>query len=99
MAIRTKIDSAILGKVAKNARLNLSEEEKKIFLPQLQEILDAFSVLDDLDVSKEKPSFQPIGIKNVWREDKVGKCLTQEEALSNTNHRKDGYFKGPKVIQ
>ena len=99
MQAKTKIDSAILEKVAKNARLNLSEGEKKIFLPQMQEILNTFSVLDELDASKEKPSFQPIEIKNVWREDKVGKCLSQEEALSNTKHRKDGYFKGPKVMQ
>jgi len=99
MQAKTKIDSAILEKVAKNARLNLSEEEKKIFLPQLQEILKTFSVLDDLDVSREKPSFQPIEIKNVWREDKVEKCLTNEEALAGTKHRKDAYFKGPKVMQ
>ena len=97
--MQAKIDQELLQKVAKNARLSLSEEEKKKFLPQLQEILKAFSVLDDLEVSKEKPSFQPIELKNVWREDKIEKCLSQEEALSNTKHRKDGYFKGPKVIQ
>ena len=99
MAIKAKIDSDLLQRVAKNARISLTEEEKKKFLPQMQEILGSFSVLDDLDVSKEKPSFQPIEIKNAWREDKVEKCLSQEEALSNTPHKKDGYFKGPKVIQ
>ena len=61
--------------------------------------MESFSKLDELDVSKELPSSQPIAIKNVFREDKVGKSLSNEEALSNTTHKKDGYFKGPKVVE
>ncbi len=66
-------------------------------MPQLQEILEAFGKLDKIDVKNEKPSFQPIELSNVMREDKVEKCLTQEEALKNTKNKKDGYFLGPKV--
>ena len=94
-----KIDKELLLKVAVNARLNLTDSEVKKFLPQLEGILEAFAKLDKLDVSKEAPSFQPIPLKNVLREDVVGKCLSNEEALANTKHKKDGYFKGPKVIQ
>jgi len=32
------------------------------------------------------------------REDKEAKCLPQDEALSLTEHKKDGYFKGPKAL-
>ncbi len=92
------IDKKLLLGVAKNARLNLSEKEITEFLPQLSEILESFGKLDELDVSKEKPSFQPIATKNVFREDKVEKCLSQKDALSNTKHKKDGYFLGPKVV-
>lgn len=95
---KIKIDKELLLKVAANARLNLTEAEVKKFLPQMQGILGAFSKLDELDVSKEEPSFQPLPLKNVFRDDKAGKCLTQEEALSNTRHKKDGYFKGPRVV-
>jgi aspartyl-tRNA(Asn)/glutamyl-tRNA(Gln) amidotransferase subunit C len=95
---KVRVDSALLEKVAANARLILSEEEKKEFLGQMQEILDAFSVLDGLDTGKARPSFQPIEQKNRWREDLREGCLTNDEALSNTQHRKDGYFKGPKVM-
>ena len=93
-----KIDKKLLLKVAKNARLNLSEEEVNEFLPQLKEILKSFNKLDSLDVSEEKPSFQPLALKNVFRDDKVEKCLSQKEALSNTKHKKDGYFLGPKAV-
>lgn len=93
-----KIDRNLLLKVAKNARLNISEEDVQKFLPQLEEILSSFSKLDELDLKKEKPSFHPIPVKNVLRKDKTEKCLSQEEALSNTKLKKDSYFKGPKVL-
>ena len=93
-----KIDSALIEKVANNARLNLTEEEKRALAKDMKEILGVFSVLDELDVKDTKPSFQPLEIKNRWREDTKEPCLSNEEALSNTNHKKNGYFKGPKVI-
>lgn len=92
------IDKKLLLKVAQNARLNLSEAEIKEFLPQLKEIIKSFNKLDSLGVFSEKPSFQPIPLKNVFREDKKKKCLSQKEALSNTQHKKDGYFLGPKAV-
>ena len=95
---KPKVDEKLLEKVAQNARLNLTKAEKKKLLPELKEVLNFFSELDRLDVSKEKPSFQPIELKNVFREDKTEKCLSQDEALSNTSHKKDGYFKGPRVV-
>ena len=95
-----KIDRGTLLKVAANSRLSLSEAEVKKFLPQMDAVLESFSKLDELDVSKERPSFQPIPLKNVFREDRAvpENCLSNEEALANTPHKKGGYFKGPKVV-
>ncbi len=84
--------------VAKTARLDLTEKEAKKFTNELKEIVSAFSKLDELDTDNVKASFHPIEIKNVLREDKTEKCFTQEEVLSLTEHKKDGYFKGPKVV-
>lgn len=93
-----EVDKRLLLKVARNARLNLVQDEIREFLPQLKEILEAFSKLNELDVSQEKPSFQPISLKNVMRKDEQEKCLSQEEALKNTKNKKDGYFLGPRVV-
>lgn len=92
------VDRELLLRVAKNARLQLSEKEIEEFLPQLQGILEAFSKLDKLDVSSAKASFQPLPVQNVWREDKKRECLSNEQALSLTQHKKDSYFKGPRVV-
>ncbi|MDD5148160.1 MAG: Asp-tRNA(Asn)/Glu-tRNA(Gln) amidotransferase subunit GatC [Candidatus ainarchaeum sp.] len=94
-----KVDKDLLQRVAANARLNLTDAEIKKFLPQMHDILDAFSRLDEPADLNEEPSFQPVPLKNVFRGDKAGKCLSQEEALSNTKHSKNGYFKGPKVVE
>jgi len=93
-----KVDEALIKRVAENARLSLSEEEIKEFMPQLKEILENFSKLDEADTRDAKPSFQPVEIKNAVREDKTGKCLSQEDALKNAVHKKDGYFKGPRAV-
>jgi aspartyl-tRNA(Asn)/glutamyl-tRNA(Gln) amidotransferase subunit C len=93
-----KVDKELITKVAKNARLNLSAKEVNGFIKDFDDILTNFSVLDKVNVKDVKPSFQPIPVKNVFREDTVGECLSNEEALSNTTHKKDGFFKGPKAF-
>ncbi len=98
MLTTMKVDKELILKVAKNARLNLSAKEVNEFIPQFKEILEYFSVLDEINVKDVRPSFQPIPVKNVFREDKVGECLTQDKALNNTALKKDGFFKGPKAF-
>lgn len=95
---KIKVDKGLLLKVASNARLNLSDKEIEKFLPQLADVLDYFSMLDELDVSAQKPSFQAIESKNALREDCTKESITQEKALSNTENKKDGYFKGPAIL-
>lgn len=92
------IDRKLLERVAEAARLNLTEKEIEKFLPQLKEALEFFSQLQEVNTEKIKPSFQPVELKNVMREDKEKQCLTQDEALSLTEHKKDGYFKGPRAV-
>ncbi len=92
-----KVDIKLIEHVADLARLNLTDAEKKKFVKELKEVLDAFSTLDKIKV-KDKASFQPVELKNQIREDLVEKSLTQEEALANTENKKDGYFKGPRAV-
>ncbi len=93
-----KVDKELIEHIAGLARLKLTEAEIKKFLPQLKEILNAFSKLDEVNTLNTKPSFQPVELKNMLREDKVKPCLTQEKALSNAKEKKDGYFKGPMAV-
>ena len=69
-------------KIAKLARLKLSEEEIKKFEKDLEEVKEMFDEIDKIEV-KENPCFQPVEVKNVTREDKVKKGFSTKEALSN----------------
>lgn len=95
---KTTIDRELLLRVAKNARLELTEKEIQRFLPQFMEILEAFEKIDKVNVQGIEPAFHPVPLKNRMREDKIEKCLGNEEALSNAVHQKPPYFKGPKAI-
>jgi aspartyl-tRNA(Asn)/glutamyl-tRNA(Gln) amidotransferase subunit C len=87
-----------LSKAAELARLKLSPEELAQFSKEAEEILKLFSQIDKIDTKGIEPAYQPVEISNVYREDKTAKCLPQKDALSNTTHKENGYFRGPKTI-
>ena len=93
-----EIDRTLLKRVAENAKIELTEEEIKKFLPQLKEAMEFFSKLNEINTDNVKPSFQPVEIKNIMQEDEPKQCLSQEDALSLAEHKKDGYFKGPRAV-
>lgn len=93
-----EVDRKLLEHVAELARIKLNDDEIKKFLPQLKEALEFFSKLKEIDTDNVKPSFQPVELKNAMREDKEAQCLSQDDSLSLTEHKKDGYFKGPRAV-
>jgi len=96
--MEVEINKKLIEHVAQVARLKLTENEKDKFVPELKEVIETFSKLDEVNTKGIDISLQPVEFKNVLREDTEKPCLKQEEALSLTNHKKDGYFKGPKAI-
>lgn len=93
-----EIDKETVRKVAEVARLDLSEKELEKFSGDLADILTHFRVLQGADTKNAEPSLQPIPMKNVLREDRVEKGLSQKEALANAKLREGGYFKGPRAM-
>ena len=94
-----KIDKELIEKVSKLAKLKLDESEKEKYSKEFKEILDAFTILDKIDVKSVKSSFRPIEEKDILREDKVGESITQKEALKFTKYQEKGFFIGPKTIE
>ncbi len=93
-----EVNKDLILKVAKNARLSLTEDEIKEFLPQFKEILTSFSELDKVNTKNVKPSFQPFINRNVLREDIPKESINTEELLKNTRHKKNSYFLGPRAL-
>jgi aspartyl-tRNA(Asn)/glutamyl-tRNA(Gln) amidotransferase subunit C len=93
-----KVDKELIEKVALLARLELSEDEKKQLEADFAEILSHFSKRDECDTTGYEGVLHPVELSGTVREDAPGKCLGQEEALSLAEHKKDGYFKGPRAV-
>lgn len=91
-----KITEETVRHVASLARLNLSASEVRKFQKDLTEILAAFKTLDEAPTAE--PSFQPIPMENVMREDIVEEPLPRDVAMRNTKHKEKGFFKGPKAV-
>jgi aspartyl-tRNA(Asn)/glutamyl-tRNA(Gln) amidotransferase subunit C len=84
--------------VAKLAKLSFSAEEKEKLTAEMNEILAYMEQLNSLDTSTVEPLAHVISLGNVFREDILRPCLSQEEALKNAPSRTDKFFKVPKVI-
>ena len=96
--MKVEINKELIEHVAEVARLRLTDKEIEKFSKELKEIIDVFSKIDKVDTKGIKTSLQPVELKNMLREDKEEKPFTQEDALSLSEHKKDGYFKGPRAV-
>lgn len=96
--MKVKINKELIEHVAEVARLKLTDKEIEKFSKELKEIIEAFSTIDKIDTKGIEPSLQPIELRNMLREDKKEECLSQEDVLSLSDYKKDGYFKGPKAV-
>ena len=85
-----------MKRVAKVARLELTEDELKKFTEQLKSVLEAFKRIDEVDTAKVEPSFHPQPLSNDWREDEVKPW--KWKPLENTKHKEGKNFKGPKIV-
>jgi aspartyl-tRNA(Asn)/glutamyl-tRNA(Gln) amidotransferase subunit C len=85
----------MVRRVAEAARLNLTDEELERYEQQLKVILEAFRMLDEVDTEGVEPSFHPVELMDVLREDKASEWVW--DPLANTEHKEDGYFRGPRI--
>ena len=88
----TKINKEDLDHIAKLARIDLTESEKALFLPQLESVIEYFDVLNKVDIDGVEPTFRVNEQSNVLRVDEVKESLSVIDALSGAARTKDNYF-------
>jgi aspartyl-tRNA(Asn)/glutamyl-tRNA(Gln) amidotransferase subunit C len=98
MTINPTISKEQVEHVAWLAKINLTEDEKNYFTKQLNEILNYFKKIDEIDTSNIPPTFHVLDLVNVLRDDKVESSLPLEEALRNAPHKEDSFIKAPKIL-
>ncbi len=86
--------------VAKLARLDLTEEEKKQqFTGQLNAILKYAEQLNGLDTEGVEPTSHAMPVFNVVREDEVRPSAPLDKVFLNAPEEEDGQFKVPAVLE
>ena len=91
-----KIDVAY---VADLARIELSDEEKAVFQPQLESIVGYVEKISSVNVDGVEPMMHGRPLVNAFREDIVRPSMDVEEALANAPRRTGDEFLLPKVVE
>ena len=91
-----KIDVAY---VAELARLELTDEEKAVFQPQLENIVGYVEKINSVNVEGVEPMMHGRPLVNAFREDEVRPSLPTETALANAPKRVGDEFLLPKIVE
>jgi aspartyl-tRNA(Asn)/glutamyl-tRNA(Gln) amidotransferase subunit C len=86
-------------KVAKLARLELTDNEKAAFTKQLSQILTHVETLKQYDTIGVEPTATVLGQVNVFRPDITRPSLAVEHAVANAPESAGGFFVVPKIIE
>jgi aspartyl-tRNA(Asn)/glutamyl-tRNA(Gln) amidotransferase subunit C len=80
------------------ARLKIDEKQLEGYARQLNSVLDYFQQLDEVDTQEVEPTYHILDMNNVFRDDKITKSISQDEATANAPKKQEGYFKAPRII-
>jgi len=96
--VAKKLDESQVRKVAKLARLELTEAEVEEFSGQLSDILDYVEKMNELDTENVEPLAHCLPVSNVFRADEIRESLGAQKALANAPQRDGDFFKVPKIL-
>jgi aspartyl-tRNA(Asn)/glutamyl-tRNA(Gln) amidotransferase subunit C len=94
-----QLNSDQVSRVASLARLELAPEETEKLKSQLNDILEQFARLQELDTEEVEPTSHSIPMRNVFRDDIAGKSLPREAATQNAPGKRDGNFIVPQIVE
>ena len=86
-------------KLARLARLDITEEEADRFCKELSDILQYVTQLNEADVAGLEPTTQVTGLKNIMREDEIMDYgMSPEDLLRLAPKTQDGQIKVNRMI-
>ena len=87
-----------VAKVARLARLHLSEAELEKFTGQLSKVLQHAEDLNLIDLEGVAPTAHPFQLTNVVRADVVSASLDRDTVLAMAPDAEDGRFAVPRIV-
>ena len=87
-----------IGRVARLARIRLSEDELAEYQAQLPAIVEHAARVQALDTAGVEPTSHPLPLVNVHRPDEVGETLDRSEVLDQAPEVQDDQFVVPRIM-
>ncbi|MGO8670241.1 MAG: Asp-tRNA(Asn)/Glu-tRNA(Gln) amidotransferase subunit GatC [Capsulimonadaceae bacterium] len=88
-----------VARVAHLARLELTAEEMSRMTSDLNNILDQFARLQELDTDGVPATSHSIPLQNVFRSDVARGSLPRDKATANATEKRDGNFIVPQILE
>jgi aspartyl-tRNA(Asn)/glutamyl-tRNA(Gln) amidotransferase subunit C len=98
-AYKLKLDTNTINKIAKLARIRLSENEANEMLKDMNSILDWVELLNEVNTDKVEPLTNISSSTLTQREDEANDINSSDEILQNSPDKLEGYFAVPKVVE
>lgn len=87
-----------VAKVARLARLDLSQDTIGQYSAQLDGILEYMDKLSELDTASVEPMYTPVDQVSVMRDDVVRKDYAREDILKNAPETDGAFFIVPRIV-
>ncbi|HEU4379161.1 MAG TPA: Asp-tRNA(Asn)/Glu-tRNA(Gln) amidotransferase subunit GatC [Hyphomicrobiaceae bacterium] len=94
-----QVDEATVRRIARLARIKVTDAEAKALETELSGILGWVKQLDEVDVSNVEPMTRVMPMTLRKREDKVTDGEIAEQVLANAPQREGDFFVVPKVVE
>ena len=94
----SKISAEVVARIAKLARIGLSEAEVATMAGEIGNILTFVEQLQSVDITDTLPTDQVTGLEDVWRDDVVKPSLPRDQLLAGAPDQKDGFIKVKRVL-
>jgi aspartyl-tRNA(Asn)/glutamyl-tRNA(Gln) amidotransferase subunit C len=93
------IDKNTVGKIARLARIKVSDEEKETLATELSRILKMIEELNEVKTQGVEPVTSVVQVTPVWRPDAVTDGGIPDKILANAPEQTAGFFVVPKVVE
>ncbi len=85
--------------IALLTRIRLTEQEVELYRSQMDDILEHFRTLQELDTDQVPPTSHSAPLDTVLRDDETKPGLDKEDVLSNAPRREGDYFRVKAVLE
>ncbi|MET1101974.1 MAG: Asp-tRNA(Asn)/Glu-tRNA(Gln) amidotransferase subunit GatC [Pyrodictiaceae archaeon] len=99
MQAKSRNNESLIEHLARLARLELSEEEKKRISRGIEAMRRFIDTILDADVDYIEPLYHPLESKGFYRRDEPRPGLSREDALLNVSESEKGFVKAPRTIE